>query len=100
MVSEPLLTSKRTDSECGRDPLITFNYTLTHLADHSEDFSHDIINRYLAGDRIPPRLVWEDVKPYLYSTLLETASFVGAISRSRCASPVGAVRNRTYGLDA
>ena len=33
------------------------NYTLTHLADHNERFSHDMINRYLAGERIPPRLV-------------------------------------------
>ncbi len=41
------------------------NYTLTHFADHSEDFSHDMINRYLAGDCIPPRLVWENVKPHL-----------------------------------
>ena len=40
------------------------NYTLTHFADHSEDFSHDMINRYLAGDSIPPRLVWENVKPH------------------------------------
>ncbi len=39
------------------------NYTLTHFADHSERFSHDMINRYLAGDRIPPRLVWENVSP-------------------------------------
>ena len=30
------------------------NYTLTHFADHSQQFSHDMINRYLAGDRIPP----------------------------------------------
>ena len=37
------------------------NYTLTHFADHSEQFSHDAINRYIAGDRIPPRLVWENV---------------------------------------
>ena len=29
------------------------NDTLTHFADHSEGFSHDMINRYLAGDRIP-----------------------------------------------
>lgn len=36
-----------------------FNYTLTHYADHSEQFSHDQINRYLAGDCLPPRLVWE-----------------------------------------
>ena len=41
------------------------NYTLTHFADHSEDFSHDMINRYLAGDCIPPHLVWENVKPHL-----------------------------------
>ena len=30
------------------------NDTLTHFADHSEGFSHDMINRYLAGARIPP----------------------------------------------
>ena len=26
------------------------NYTLTHLAEHSQQFSHDMINRYLAGE--------------------------------------------------
>ena len=38
------------------------NYTLTYFADHSEHFSHDAINRYLAGDYIPPRVVWENVR--------------------------------------
>ncbi len=38
------------------------NDTLPPFADHSEGFSHDRINRYLAGARIPPRLVWEHVK--------------------------------------
>ena len=38
------------------------NDTLTPFADQSEGFSHDMINRYLAGARIPPRLVWEHVK--------------------------------------
>lgn len=37
------------------------NYTLTHFADHSEKFSHDQINRYLRGEKITPRLVWENV---------------------------------------
>ena len=32
----------------------------------------------------------------IYSALSEVASFVGAISRSRHAFPVGAVSNRTY----
>jgi hypothetical protein len=41
------------------------NYTITNFADHSERFSHDMINRYLAGDRITPRLVWENVSPYI-----------------------------------
>ena len=41
------------------------NYTLTHFADHCEQFSHDQINRYLAGNRLPPRYVWESVKPHL-----------------------------------
>ena len=35
------------------------NYTLTHFAEHCEKFSHDQINRYLAGDRLRPRYVWE-----------------------------------------
>ena len=38
------------------------NYTLTNYADHTEKFSHDMANRYLAGDKIRPRLVWENVK--------------------------------------
>ena len=38
------------------------NYTLTHFADHSQRFSHDQINRYLASDRLTPRTLWEHVK--------------------------------------
>ena len=38
------------------------NYTLTHFADHSENFSHDQINRYLSGDHLTPRMLWEHVK--------------------------------------
>ena len=44
------------------------NYTLTHFADHCEAFSHDQINRYLAGDRLTPRQVWEHVEPDLVQT--------------------------------
>ena len=38
------------------------NYTLTHFADHCENFSHDQINRYLSGDRLTPRMLWEHVR--------------------------------------
>ena len=37
------------------------NYTLTNFADHCEKFSHAAINRYLRGEKITPRLVWENV---------------------------------------
>jgi hypothetical protein len=38
------------------------NYTLTNFGEHSEKFSHDAINRYLAGEKVTPHLVWENVK--------------------------------------
>jgi len=44
------------------------NYTLTNFAEHSEKFSHDAINRYLAGDPIRPHLVWENVKGQVIQT--------------------------------
>lgn len=44
------------------------NYTLTYFADHSEQFSHDALNRYAAGDHIPPRLVWENVQPQIVTS--------------------------------
>lgn len=44
------------------------NYTLTHFAEHSEQFSHDAVNRYLAGDQIRPRLVWENVQAQVAQT--------------------------------
>ncbi len=38
------------------------NYTLTNFADHAEGLSHDAINRYLAGEKLSPSLVWEQVR--------------------------------------
>jgi hypothetical protein len=37
------------------------NYTLTNLADHLESWSHDTLNRYLRGEKLTPRLLWEQV---------------------------------------
>ena len=45
------------------------NYTLTHFADPCERFSHDQINRYLAGARLRPRTVWEHVKSDVVQTV-------------------------------
>ena len=38
------------------------NFTLTHHADHHAQFSHDAINRYLRGEKLTSRLIWENVK--------------------------------------
>ena len=43
------------------------NYTLTSFADYSQHFSHDMINRHLAADRVTPSLVWENVSPHVIS---------------------------------
>ena len=43
------------------------NYTVTNLADHLDGISHDRINRYLRGEKLTPRLLWENVKPHLNS---------------------------------
>lgn len=38
------------------------NYTMTHLAAHTEAFSHDAVTRYLAGDTLRPRDLWRQVQ--------------------------------------
>jgi hypothetical protein len=35
------------------------------MADHLQSFSHDTINRYLRGEKLSPRLLWEQVQPKL-----------------------------------
>jgi hypothetical protein len=44
------------------------NYTLTYFADHSEQFSHDAVKRYLEGEKISARLVWENVREQVVSS--------------------------------
>jgi hypothetical protein len=41
------------------------NYTLTNLAEHLMSFSHDTINRYLKGEKLTLRLLFEQVQPLL-----------------------------------
>ena len=38
------------------------NYTLTYFAEHSQQFSHDAVNRYLRGEKLTARMVWEQVR--------------------------------------
>ncbi len=41
------------------------NYSLTNLAEHLEQISHDKINRYLKNEKLTPRLLWDNVKDIL-----------------------------------
>jgi hypothetical protein len=41
------------------------NYTITNMAEHLKSFSHDFINRYLKGEKLTPRLLFEQVQPLL-----------------------------------
>ncbi len=38
------------------------NYTITNLAEHLENISHDQINYYLKKEKLTPRLLWDNVK--------------------------------------
>jgi hypothetical protein len=78
------------------------NYTLPNFADHCEKFSHDAINRYLRGERITPRLVWENVHgqvvltPHGYvvfddTVLDKNSSFAIALVRSQYSGNAKAV---------
>ena len=73
------------------------NYTLTHFADHSESFSHDQINRYLAGDRLRPRMVWEHVKSHLEQTSDGYIIFDDTVLDKRYAKQMGLAKRQYSG---
>ncbi len=39
------------------------NYTLTNLASHLENFSHDRINPYFKNEELIPNLLWQNIQP-------------------------------------
>lgn len=45
------------------------NYTLTYFAKHTEQFSHDAAKRYLQGEKVTARLVWENVRGQVIQTV-------------------------------
>lgn len=42
--------------------LSQINFTQTYYAEHSEDVSHDALNRYMREESLPPRILWEHVR--------------------------------------
>lgn len=43
------------------------NYTLTNFAEHTQEFSHDMINRYLNSEHLNHEVIWEKVRGELQS---------------------------------
>ena len=72
------------------------NYTLTHFADHCEAFSHDKINRYLAGDQLRPRHVWQAVKPHLEQTPEGYIIFDDTVVDKRHAKKIGLAKKTVF----
>ena len=66
----------------GYGELDLINCTLTHFADRCEQFSHDAINRYLRGERITPRLLWENVCGQVLLTPRDYVLFDDTVSTS------------------
>ncbi len=73
------------------------NYTLTHFAEHSEQFSHDRVNRYLAGDQIRPRLVWENVESQVVQTPAGYIVFDDTVVDKNFSSKIELVRRQYSG---
>jgi hypothetical protein len=73
------------------------NYTLTNFADHSERFGHDAINRYLAGDSLPPSLVWENVKGQLVQSPNGILVFDDVVLDHRYSQKIQLVRRQWSG---
>lgn len=73
------------------------NSTLTHFAEHAERFSHDAINRYLAGDRLPPRLVWENVRAQVVETEAGYLVFDDTVLDKRHSAKMALVRRQDSG---
>jgi len=73
------------------------NYTLTNFADHAEKFSHDTINRYLAGEKITPHLVWENVKGQVAQTAEGYVVFDDTVSDKNFSFKMELVRRQWSG---
>ena len=73
------------------------NYTLTHFADHSDRFTPDMLNRYLDGDRVSPRVIWENGKPHLTSTAEGVILFDDTVLDKRYAKKMALVRRQYSG---
>ncbi len=73
------------------------NYSLTHFAEHARKWSHDTINRYLGGEKITPRLVWEKVQGQVESSEKGCVIFDDTVLDKNHSRQIEAVRRQWSG---
>jgi hypothetical protein len=73
------------------------NFTLTHLAEHLQQFSHDTINRYLSGEKLTPRLLWDNVKPLIGADAAGYLIFDDTVLDKRFSGSIELVRRQYSG---
>jgi hypothetical protein len=73
------------------------NYTLTYFADHSDHFSHDAVKRYLEGEKITARLVWENVREQVVASPDGYLVFDDSVLDKNTSFKIGLVRRQYSG---
>jgi hypothetical protein len=73
------------------------NYTLTNFAAHSEKFSHDALNRYLDGDKLSPKLTWENVQNQVVQTPKGFLIFDDTVADKNFSNKIELVRRQYSG---
>jgi len=73
------------------------NYTLTNFADHSETFSHDGLNRYLQGEKLSPKLTWENVQNQVVPTSKGFVVFDDTVADKNFSQEIELVRHQYSG---
>ena len=75
------------------------NYTLTNLADHLQVFSHDTINRYLRGEKLTPRLLWDNVEHLIQLDENGSIIFDDTVIDKNCSNSIELVRRQYSGTE-
>lgn len=73
------------------------NFTLTNMAEHHERFSHDAMNRYLRGDKLTARMIWESVRGQVVMSKLGYVVFDDSILDKNYSHQIELVRRQYSG---
>jgi len=73
------------------------NYTITNLADHLENISHDQINYYLKNAKLTPRLLWDNVKDVIVTDENGYVIFDDSVLDKRYSEEIEIVRRQYSG---